>query len=100
MSSRQPPPRLRPDWVSKSLAGTLLGFSLAVALSGIFAWAGPGGLLAANKYQLAMWLLAPLWLGVLSFCFLFRTGLRAWLWLGGANLAAYATLYACRSFLR
>lgn len=89
---------IRHDWIAKILAGTVLGFGLAIALAGLFAWAGPGGPLAANKYQLSMWMVPPIWLGVLSFCFLFRSGLRAWLWLGGGNLLAYAGLYTCRHF--
>lgn len=91
---------IRHDWLSKSLAGALLGFGLAVALAGLFAWAGPGGPDAPNKYQFVMWLVAPIWLGAASFCFLFRSGLCAWLWLGGANLLAHGGLYACRHFLR
>lgn len=87
---------IRSDWWSKSCAGTLLGFTLAIALSGLFTWFGPGGPAAANKFQFTMWIVAPLWLGVVSFCFLFRSGLRAWLWLGGANLVAYALLLAGR----
>ncbi len=31
---------IRPDWWSKSVAGVVLGFSLAIALSGLFAWSG------------------------------------------------------------
>ncbi|SMH47201.1 hypothetical protein [Azospirillum agricola] len=93
----RPRPPIRPDWWSKSLAGTLLGFTLAIALSGLFAWAGPGGPRALNKIQFNMWMVAPIWLGVVSFCFLFRSGLRAWLWLGGANLLAYAALHAART---
>ncbi len=91
---------IRPDWWSKTSGGILLGFTLAIALSGLFTWAGPGGPAALNKFQFTMWLVAPLWLGVVSLCFLFRSGLRCWLWLGGANLLAHAGLIACRHFLR
>ena len=56
----------RADWLSKSLAGSVLGFTLAIALAGLFAVAGPGGLEARNKYQFVMWLVAPIWLGVAS----------------------------------
>lgn len=100
MALAHPQIPIRPDWWSKTLAGTLLGFTLAVALSGLFAWIGPGGPAAMNKYQFNMWLVPPLWLAVVSFCFLFRSGLRAWLWLGGANLLAHAGLYACRELVR
>jgi hypothetical protein len=89
----------RSDWLSKSVAGTSLGFTLAVALAGLFAVAGPGGLEARNKYQFVMWLIAPIWLGVVSLVFLFRSGRAAFLWLGGANLLAFGGLYLCRRFL-
>lgn len=87
---------IRRDWLSKSLAGLLLGFSLAIALAGLLALAGPGGPLAFNKYQVVMWSVVPLWLTILSTCFLFRSGPRAWLWLGQGNLFAHALLFAVR----
>lgn len=90
----------RADWLSKSLAGSVLGFTLAIALAGLFAVAGPGGLEARNKYQFVMWLVAPIWLGVASLVFLFRSGLAACLWLGGANLLAFGGLYLFLRFLR
>ena len=43
-----------------------------------------------------MWLMAPLWAGVLSFVYLFRDSLRAWLWLGAANALAFAALWCVR----
>ncbi|CAO3379114.1 hypothetical protein [Azospirillum argentinense] len=91
------PAPIRPDWWSKSLAGVVLGFALAVALSGLFAWIGPGGPTAVNKLQLVMWLVVPIWLGIASACFLFRDGRQAWLWLGGANILAHTALLAARS---
>ncbi|MGD9544277.1 MAG: hypothetical protein AB7F41_08475 [Methylocystis sp.] len=92
--------QIRRDWFSKTSAGAILGFSLAIALAGLFAWLSPGGLTAPNKFQIVMWLIAPIWLSTLSFCFLFSSGVRAWLWLGAGNLIAYAGLFACRHFLR
>jgi hypothetical protein len=89
---------LKPDWFSKSIAGSVLGFGLAVAWSGLFAWLGPGGPEAVNKFQFTMWLVAPLWLTVLSLCYLFRSGLCAWLWLGGANLVSFTLLFLCRRY--
>ncbi len=91
------PAPIRPDWWSKTLAGVILGFLLAVALAGLFAWIGPGGLSAVNKIQLIMWMVAPIWLGVVSFCFLFRSGRQAWLWLGCATILAHTALLAARS---
>lgn len=72
------------NWAGKASAGVLAGFALALAASGLFYRLLPGG--GDGKLQLAMWLMAPLWAGVICFCFLFRSGLRAWLWLGGAAL--------------
>lgn len=87
------------DWFSKTLAGVVLGFGLAIAVSGLFAWLTPGGAMHPNKFQATMWLTAPVWSGVLSLVFLFRSGARAWLWLGSANALAFAALAACRHYL-
>lgn len=87
---------IRPDWWSKTLAGGVLGATLALALAGLFAWLGPGGIDAREKAQFVMWSIAPLWMIVFSTVYLFRTGLRALLWLGGANLAAYGLLFYVR----
>jgi hypothetical protein len=86
----------RAAWLSKSLAGTVLGFGLAIALSGLFAWVGPGGLAPLNKYQFNMWIVPPLWLGVLSTVFLFGSAMRAWLWLSAANVLAFGALALVR----
>ena len=48
--------QIRRDWVSKTSAGVILGFSLAIGLAGLFAWLSPGGLATPNKFQLVMWL--------------------------------------------
>lgn len=87
---------IRADWWSKTLAGAILGWTLALAVAGIFAWAGPGGIDAPNKTQFVMWMIAPLWMLVFSLSYLFRSGLRAALWLGAANALAYALLFSLR----
>ncbi|MGO1003479.1 hypothetical protein [Lysobacter sp. CA196] len=85
-------------WFGKASAGLILGFGLALALSGLFAWLGPGGIDGGGgKVQFNMWLIAPIWCGVLSFVFLFRSSVRAWSWLGLANAAAFALLWLVRS---
>ncbi len=85
-------------WLRKASAGVLLGFTLALALSGLFVWWTPGGLMASSgKTQFAMWLVAPLWTGIASFCFLFRSGRYAWGWLGLANVIAFALLAFAKS---
>ncbi|MGN0921094.1 MAG: hypothetical protein ACI4NJ_05110 [Cellvibrio sp.] len=87
---------IKPDWLSKSLAGLCIGFFLAVALSGLFAWWGPGGISADNKSQFNMWIVPPIWLTVFSFVYFFRDGMRAWLWLGGLTLVAFTALFLTR----
>lgn len=85
------------NWLGKAGAGLILGYGLAVALSGLFAWFGPEGLHGGpGKVQINMWMIAPPWVLVLGFCFLFRDGWRAWGWLGLANLVAYGLLFGGR----
>ncbi len=88
MRTTTKPAAIAPDWLSKALAGTLLGFMLAVGCSGVFAWLASGVPLA-TRGQLAMWMIAPVWMGVLSGVFFFRSGRRAWAWLAGANLLVF-----------
>jgi hypothetical protein len=92
----QKKPAIHPDWWSKTLAGAVLGLTLAFAVCGLFAWWGPGGISAPNKVQFVMWMITPLWLVIFSLVYLFRTGLRAVLWLLAANLLAYLLLWISR----
>lgn len=85
------------DWLLNSLAAVIGGFALAIALSGLFAWAGPGGLAPLNKYQLNMWIVPPLWLVAASIAFVFNRGWHAWAWLGAANALAWGALVAVRA---
>ncbi|MFA7554226.1 MAG: hypothetical protein WCY88_08245 [Spongiibacteraceae bacterium] len=87
---------ISPDWWSKSIAGVVLGFPLALTLSGLIAWYGPGGISAEDKVQFVMWMIAPLWLLPLSAVFLCRTGLRAVILLLVLNLFAYGLLFLAR----
>jgi hypothetical protein len=82
---------IRRDWLAKSLAGVFAGFTFAMGCSGLLL-AALGGFPPPLRAQFAMWLVVPVWLGVLASCFATRSGLRAWLWLGGGNLAVYALL--------
>jgi heme/copper-type cytochrome/quinol oxidase subunit 4 len=89
------------DWFGKAAAGLVCGFTLAIALTGLFAWLGPGGLLHSSaRTQLAMWLVAPIWVTVLSTCFLFRSAARAWGWLLAANAVCFGLLYAVRALVQ
>ncbi|ATE59665.1 hypothetical protein [Thauera sinica] len=95
MNARKPP-AIRRDWLSKTTAGTLLGLTLALGCSGLFVVFGPD-MAASIEAQLAMWMVPPIWLGVLGGTFFFHSGMRAWLWLGGANLLILAVLAAARA---
>ena len=88
--------KLQPDWWTKSLAGLILGFTLALGLVGLFAWFGPGGIDADTKVQFNMWLITPIWLLILSFSFMFKTGLRAIGYLSLFNILTYIVLYTFR----
>lgn len=83
---RKPRP-IRKDWVSKTLAGLLLGFSLALVAAALLMTQLRGMPLPVSG-QLAMWLVPPVWLGVLSGVYFFSSGLRAWAWLLGTNALA------------
>lgn len=89
------PVPIRPDWISKTLAGLLLGLTFALAASALFSDM-TGGMPLAVRGQLAMWMVPPIWLSVFSGVYFFTSGLRAWLWLGGANVLAYSALVAIR----
>lgn len=83
------------DWLGKSSAGLILGFLLALGLSGLFKLVG--GVEEAFfslKGQVSMWMISPLWSLILSFCFLFGSSLRAWGWLGIANILLWCALWA------
>lgn len=88
--------KIRPDWLGKTLCGVVLGFTLALAIVGLFAWFGPGGIDARDKYQFNMWLMAPLWLCVISFIYLFHSTRHAVIWIGSANLLAWTLLLLLR----
>ena len=60
------------NWFGKASAGLVLGYGLALALSGLFAWFGPEGYGGPVKVQFNMWMMSPIWALVLSFCFLLR----------------------------
>ena len=85
--------KVRPDWWRKTLAGAVLGWTLALALTGLLAWVGPGGLHAPNKVQFLMWMIAPIWMLIFSLGYLIPTGTRALMSLLGANVVAYGLLF-------
>jgi hypothetical protein len=82
--------------MTKFVAGVVGGFGLAIAASALFARLSPGGLTAASKFHVTMWLVPPLWIAVASVSFMFRSGARAIGWLALANLAAFALVLLCQ----
>ena len=98
IDERRPPHRRSGfDWFLNSAAALVAGFALSIALSGLFAWLGPGGLSPVNKYQFNMWIVPPIWLVIASFAMSFARGWQAWLWLGIANLLAWGALLAVQA---
>lgn len=94
----RPEALIRPDWVSKSLAGLLLGAAIAIGVSGLLTLALTATEVPPSlRNQLAMWSAMPVWMTVLGGCFLFRSGLRAWLWLGGASALFWGAFFLFRS---
>lgn len=89
------PKAIAPDWLSKTLAGMLLGFTLAIGCAGLFSWLASDMALSIQG-QLAMWMTAPIWMGILSGVYFFRSGIRAWAWLAGANLLVFGLPAASR----
>ena len=88
------PPLTSRNWLGKASAGLILGFALAVGLSGLLAWAiGANDTYFSTKGQLTMWSISPVWCLILSFVFLFRSGLRAWTALGSATLVVWGALW-------
>ncbi|WP_078084729.1 hypothetical protein [Microbulbifer mangrovi] len=84
-------------WFGKASAGVFAGYLLTIAICGIFSRFGPleVGFFSAQA-QITMWLVAPVWGLILSFCFLFQSSARAWAWLGGASVVLWSILLLFR----
>lgn len=89
------PASIRRDWLSKTLAGMLLGFTLAMLCSGLFTELAPG-MATSIRGQIAMWMVPPIALAVLGGCYFFTSGRLAWAWLAGANALILGLLAAVR----
>lgn len=88
------------NWFGKASAALILGFTFSIAITCLFALLfSEGDTYLSAQGQVAMWMMAPLWSLILSFCFFFRTPLRAWSWLFAANIVAWALYAAARQFL-
>ena len=88
------------NWFGKVSAAVVLGFALSIGIIGLVGQLTAGGLPGeADKVQFTMWMTSPIWIVFLGSCFLFRTGLRAWLWLGAANIVCYGLLFGGRALM-
>lgn len=79
--------------IARCLAGTLLGFTLAAALPALLLQLLPHG--GAWLIPLLI-LFFPLWIGFMAAAYAARSGMRAWLALGGANVLAFIALWLLR----
>lgn len=81
-------------WFGKASAGALLGFVLCIGISGIVLRYGFGDIaMFSIQGQFLMWMLSPLWLCLISLCFLFPSGVAAWLCLGAVNGLVWALVF-------
>jgi predicted membrane channel-forming protein YqfA (hemolysin III family) len=89
-------PKVEGHWIGKTTAGVICGFIVALALSGLLVRLAPSASVDAAKAETAMLFVPLVWTGVFSVAYLFRSGLRAWLWLGAASLATLALFEICK----
>ena len=80
---------------ARALAGLFAGFFLAAAATGLVAWLPPGPWQSAIVPSLIAFI--PLWMLAALWAFAFRSGVRAWLWLGTAALAGFGLLWLLRA---
>jgi len=89
-------PKISGHWIGKTTAGVVCGFLIALALSGLLVRLAPGSSGDAARAETAMLSVPLVWTAVFSGAYLFRTGLRAWLWLGTVSALAFALFEACK----
>jgi hypothetical protein len=99
MNTAATKPKIAGHWIGKTSAGVVCGFLLALALSGMLVRLAPGTRGDAARAEAVMLSVPLVWTAVFSAAYLFRTGLRAWAWLGALSVLAFALLEACKQFL-
>jgi hypothetical protein len=80
--------------IARCLAGTLLGFPLAALLLALLLYVLPGH--GQALLIPAMILFFPLWTAFMAIAYMFRSGPRAWLVMGSANIVVFAALWLLR----
>lgn len=88
------------DLLHHGLVGALLGFPLAVWLSGALVYHAPyaaGTLNDISTYQVTMWVVPPLWATVIALAFLAPGKRACWAALLAGNALAYGLLRAVQA---
>lgn len=81
--------------ISKTVAGLLLGLTLATGVTGLWGLIGWPSFDAA--LTTAVVIVIPVWIGIWTATYRCSTAMRAWLWLIGANLLCFATLWGLKA---
>lgn len=79
---------------ARASAGLVAGFFLAAAAAGLVAWLPPGPWQSAIVPSLIAFI--PLWMLAALWAFAFRSGGRAWCWLGASALVGFGLLWLLR----
>ncbi|WP_353151932.1 hypothetical protein [Pollutimonas bauzanensis] len=100
-SSMQPTASSNWMLLHHGLVGAVLGFSLAILLSGLLVYYPTAGDTDPAKDQIVMWAVCPIWIALICLSFLAPTKKILWQWLVLANLVAaigiYLVVYAGRA---
>jgi len=80
--------------IARCLAGTVLGFPLAALLLALLLHVLPGH--GQALLIPALILFFPLWTAFMATAYMFRSGPRAWLIMGSANIVVFAALWLLR----
>ena len=80
-----------------AIVSSVLGFPLAIWLSGALIYHPWGAQEDSATYQVAMWSVPLLWATVIGLSFLARSRTTCWTALLAANAAAYALLWMVQS---
>ena len=84
-------------WWLRIIGTLVLAFPLAISISGLMAYLGPGGLTHDVKTQLGMWLITPSWLLPISLVFFINNAFRALSVLLGLNIILFLLLWYLRA---
>jgi drug/metabolite transporter (DMT)-like permease len=90
-------PKSQQDWISKTLAGLLLGLSMAIAIGVSISLLSLEHVPRMLAPQLGMWCIAWVWMPAFFAAYFFRKGWHAWLCYLLLNLLCYAFVWFLRA---